>query len=158
LAMAGAAVVTYFVITGPKSSKGAGQSAGEAPPAGPPDAAERAGKPDVKLLNSRGLSVQVASRTDPTRLAATITSKTLEPLESNRYSAEAPESFVFLRDGRTIYVKSDSARLYIPQSASGQPESGTLTGNVRIMLFDRKAGGVDPAKDTPSLTVATDRL
>ncbi len=155
-----AGVVTYFVTSGPRRTRGADQSAGETPPQTPtadPQNA-RSGRGGLTVGAGKGLSVQVASRSDPTRLAGTITSRTLEPLEANRYTAERPESFIYLRDGRTIFVRADSARLYIPQSSSGQPESGTLNGHVEIWLFDRRAGGVDPARDTPSLKLNTEQF
>jgi len=151
-----AGVVVYFIASSPKRTQGAEPPKGEAPPQTSPSdpTAAKQGRSGVAVGAGKGLSVQVASRSDPTRLAGTITSRTLEPLEANRYTAVRPESFIYLRDGRTIFVRADSAKLYIPKS-SDQPESGTLTGNVEISLFDRRDGGVDPARDTPSLKLTT---
>jgi len=152
-------VVAYFVSAAPRRSRAVEPTISEAPPTSPSAGSISAqpGRAGVGIGSGKGLSVEIASRSDPSRLAGTIKTRTLEPLDANRYNAEKPESFIFLRDGRTIFVRADSAHLYIPRT-SDQPESGTLNGHVEISLFDRRSGGVDPARDTPSVKFETDEF
>ncbi|QOJ01512.1 MAG: hypothetical protein HRU70_13860 [Phycisphaeraceae bacterium] len=97
----------------------------------------------------RGLRVELADRQDPTRRSALITSETIEPLEARRYAAGEPAAWVFLRDGRTLWVRADRGRFAMP-ARDQAPERGEFEGNVLARVF---ASGMPEAPATaPALT------
>lgn len=67
---------------------------------------------------------------------------------------ERPNAEVYLSGGRVLTLSGDSALAYVPKSR--MLESGDLTGNVVIRLFEPRDGGsVHPTRDTPALVVRT---
>ncbi len=165
LAAASIGTVSFFLLT---RSERTGQNAPALLPndgAVPPPELIQAGKISTRAgtptsTGGKGIKVDMASRNDPTRLAGRILSASLDPLEGNRYRADLPQSYLYLKDGRTIYIRSDTAKFLLPQGPSGQPDSGVLDGNVIINVFDRRADGaeIDIAKDSPSLKLSTSTL
>lgn len=160
MALASAGVIAYFAFVGgsPGRSRASDPTALEDVP--PPSLLElarsQAGRSSMLPQASKGLSAQIASKNDPSRLAGRIISASLEPLEAKRYHAEKPQAFIYLKDGRTLYIRADSARLYMPQGEAGQPESGTLRGNVRIGVFAARPDGgeIDPETQEPEVLVS----
>lgn len=159
------AIVTYFLVTGGGRS---GRSRTTLLPNDgvvlPPEVIQPAvisARPGVPSLSGgKGIEAQIASRSDPTRIAGRILSASLDPLEGGRYLAELPQSYLYMKDGRTIYIRSDTAKFLFPHGPSGQPDSGVLEGHVVINIFDRRTDGAaaDVERDTPSLNITTSTL
>lgn len=138
LALAGAGLVLYFVLTG-----------GEAP-------SDRGGGPaeDVPditaILGDResggGVKLQYADRDDPSRLAAELEADEFRPaqvdgrVEPNLYALRGVQARIFLKSGETVLVESESGQVYMPDREAG-PESGHLSGNPRITLYPPKEKG-----------------
>lgn len=161
MGLASAAVIGYFVVFGKSGRQtGAALLPGELPPDIRAVPKGVAGASGAAVQGGRGLSAQFASKSDPTRMAGRINSESLDPLEGKRYHATKPESFVYMKDGRTVHIRSDSGRLYMPQGSAAQPDSGTLNGNVVIGLYEVRADGkeIKPGTDAPALTLTTGSL
>ena len=159
------ATVAYFLST--SQNRNTGRSAAPLPNDGvvpplelipPGTISAKTGSPT--MTGGKGIQAEFASRSDPTKLAGRILSASLDPLEGSRYNAELPQSYLYLKDGRTIYIRSDTAKFLLPQGPSGKPDSGVLDGNVAISIFDRREDGaaIDLAKDTPALKITTSTL
>lgn len=127
----------------------------------PPKSRPTVGPSGKHIERSAGTTVQWADKLDPSRLAGEFGYESLEPLEAKRYLVASPHAWMFLKDGWSIYIKSDTGRMYIPdEQATRRPESGTLRGNVVIKAFKARLDGSrpDPAKDAAYLTAETDSL
>jgi lipopolysaccharide export system protein LptA len=97
-------------------------------------------------LAGTGIRVELADKADPTRRAMVIRSASIEPLEAKRYLVDRPVAWIFLRDGRCVFVAADKGRFYMP-SRDQAPESGLFEGNVRVLLVDSVPAdlGIEPA-------------
>ncbi len=127
----------------------------------PPKSRPTVGPSGRHIERSAGTTVQWADKLDPSRLAGEFGYESLEPLEAKRYLVDSPHAWMFLKDGWSIYIKSDTGRMYIPdEQTTRRPESGTLRGNVVIKAFKARPDGSrpDPAKDAAYLTAQTDSL
>src|SRR5262249_5180176 len=96
---------------------------------------------------------------DPKREAGFVSFAQLDPLEGHNFHVTEPEAWFYLTDGRSVYVRADTGRIYKPIE-NQPPESGTVTGNVEIKMFAAKEGGkkVDLSGDKPVMTVKTNSL
>ncbi len=112
------------------------------------------------VRGAQGLHIQMMDRDDRNRLAAELHSDTIDPIRAQRYKVTNPKAIMYLKDGRTLVVTSDSGTLLMPDRSQA-PEAGTLTGHVRLRLFDPLPASttddssnrrIDPDSDTPSLT------
>lgn len=162
MAVVGAVVVGYYIVRSrlaPFVPTTPERELSIAPPK-PSDVVTPAGSDPAVISGGRGLRVQLASKADPTRLAARINSTSLEPLEGGRYAVEKPEAFLYLKGGRTMFVRAQTAKLYMPRGTQGEPESGTLNGDVFAAIFEPRADGsdIDPSSDSPVVTVRTSVL
>lgn len=143
-------LVAWFVLRGTRAGDPSLSAAGE-------DLAPAVDLPPVEgndagaLLGATGLNVHLMDKKDPTRLAGELTSEQIEPLEARRYLVERPQAWFYLEDGRTIHVRADRGRLYMPDQQSRKPESGTVEGNVVARLFAAREDGrrPDPERDRP---------
>lgn len=152
-----AGVVGFFVWRGVQGPSG---TAPPAPPlAGSPEVASGEDPSQVQVGRARGANLEFADKRDPTRVAARLQSRSTEPLPERRYAMEEPEAWVFLRDGRTLHVRADRARVYQPQRDQA-PESGTMSGNVVVSLFEPRSNGspVVIGVDRPVLTARSPTL
>lgn len=103
-------------------------------------------------FGASGLHVQVMDKDDRTRLAAELRSDTIEPLQAQRYRVGEPRATVYLDDGRIVEIAARSGSLVMPDRADA-PESGRLSGEVVIRLFEKHADGrrIDPSVDLPAM-------
>ena len=107
-----------------------------------------------------GLFISMADKRDPTRIAAQLQAAKSTPMEGKRYAMEEPRLWIYLRDGRTVYVEADSGRALIPDFAGSRPEDGLIKGDVIMRMFAATPTGQrpDPATATPTLTLKTEEL
>ena len=115
----------------------------------------------TRIERSAETVVQWADKSDPGRVAGEFRYATLEPLEAKRYLVQSPRTWMYSKDGWSIYIQSDSGRVYVPdEQATRRPESGTLRGNVIIKAFKPRPDGSrpDPATDAAYFTARTDSL
>jgi lipopolysaccharide export system protein LptA len=149
-----AAVIGWFVVRGRGGTSGPSLNDGapstEIAELPPPDTTGRVGA-------SRGLHIQITDKIDPTRLAGELFAAKNDPQEAGRYEFTKPAAWVYLRDGRSVHIRSEIAHVYMPDR-SKEPESGTFEKNVVIRVFAPTQAGVkiDPEKDTPLATATTE--
>lgn len=103
--------------------------------------------------------INLMDRGDHTRRIGELLLARTEPLADRQYLVTGPRAFIHLDDGRTIFVTADKGRFSMPDRMS-EPESGWLTGNVTVLLFDPRQDGrrIDVVRDTPRGTMRTDSL
>src|SRR5207237_10730730 len=99
-------------------------------------------------------------KNQPGRLASELAYQRMDPLGQGYYQVAEPRAWVYLRDGRTIYVRSREARIK-RAATTKEIESGEFRGGVLVRVFPRiaapvgGAGGeprpIDPETDTPAL-------
>lgn len=102
--------------------------------------------------------IQVEDKNRPGRVAADLFFKRLDQAGGGAYDALEPRAFIYLADGRTIFVRSDTGRVRMP-TQSDAPESGEFSGNGLLLVFPPRSPGssarpIDPDRDEPGL-VAT---
>lgn len=152
------ALIAYFIVFGgrPQVQQSGGTLTQPRPEDRPLLGTNNA---DGTLLAAQTVRVDMMDKKDPTRQAGQLLFARMDPLEARRYAVEKPEAWFYLTDGRSVYVRADSGRLYMPDRQK-QPESGTVTGHVEIKMFAAKEKGasVDLAKDKPIMTLTTDSL
>jgi hypothetical protein len=108
---------------------------------------------------TQGSDIQIVDKHDPTRVAARLKSKTSDPLPDRRFKMTEPQAWVYARNGRTVHIRSDEARVYQPQRGQA-PESGTLIGNVVVTIYQPRTDGepIQVGVDLPVLTATTPTL
>lgn len=101
---------------------------------------------------------QAVDKDNPSRISWELLFSKLDPIAPGVYKVAQPRAWVYLRDGKVMYVRADAGQIKKPAGAEGQVESGTFTGNVETMIFARAAGAEGspggPAS-APSATPAT---
>lgn len=160
LGLAFIAMVAYFVVFGGRPQAQQTPEALTLPAGTEPQNLVKGGSdPEGDLLASRNAKLDLIDKNDPSRQSGTLSYASLEPLEARRYAFDKPEAWLFMVDGRSVYVRADSAKLYMP-GRQKQPESGTMTGHVEIQMFAAKPdkSPVDRAVDQPTMTLRTETL
>jgi len=130
-----------------------------APPTLDQDAFSRAADdpdtpPDVAL--ERGW-IQVADENN--RVVQQYRAERLEPQSDNMLELERPEALFFMDDGRVMSLEGDRAlaRRRAHGGQQGMLESGRITDNVVVQMFDRSDGAADDVdRDQPGVLVLTD--
>jgi hypothetical protein len=101
---------------------------------------------------SRGGWIQIAD--EHGRLAQQYRCERLDPLPDGWLRMDKPEMEVYLSRNRVLTLRGDSAHAHAPSNAI---ESGTVTGNVVVKLFEAPEGReIDVVNDQPALVVNTD--
>ncbi|MBX3363880.1 MAG: hypothetical protein KF866_03860 [Phycisphaeraceae bacterium] len=139
-------IVGYLIVRGPK------KTADHDLASAPPDVRHLGMNQGSQIGTTRGLNVQFTDKSDPTRLAGTLTSRTLQPLREQNYAVEDPRIWLFRKDGRAELITAPAGRLVMPDGKN--PQAGTLTGGVEYRLFEARPDGArpDPDVDEPTLT------
>lgn len=93
------------------------------------------------------------------QLSAELYSNTLDPVAAKRYALEKPRAWIYLDNGRTVHVRADDGRVYMPSREAG-PESGIFTGEVDVRVYRTPAAGrpVDLIADVPEARLQTSAL
>jgi hypothetical protein len=119
-------VLVFFMVR-PSGTSG---STASAPP--PPDAIEDLLAPGAE--QGRGMTIQIADKDDPTRLAAEVLAARYDPDGPMHRRVEEPRAWLFGEDGSTWYIEADRGRFFIPEGAD-TPREGFLDGNVRARRY-----------------------
>jgi hypothetical protein len=96
---------------------------------------------------AKGLHIQIMDRENKNRLSAELMSDTIDPLQAQRYQVTQPRATVYLQDGRVIHITARGGTLVMPDRAKA-PETGTLTDDVIVRLFNRRVDGSAPVVET----------
>ncbi|MFN0131717.1 MAG: hypothetical protein ACKVW3_04165 [Phycisphaerales bacterium] len=112
------------------------------------------------VSDATDVRIDIMDRDEPARQAGLLRFDRMEPLEARHYAVTRPQATFFVKGAQTVVVTADEGRLYMPGGPSKEPESGRLTGNVTIRVFELRDDGerADPDLDTPSLTFKTTSL
>lgn len=109
----------------------------------------------------QGFRIELMDRAMPQRRSTLIRAARIDPLEGSDYRVSEPRVFMYLRDGRSVYITADSGVFTSPK-VEEPPERGTLSGKVTARLFAAQPGGLaapaDPDSAVPLITSTTDTL
>ncbi|MCC6320242.1 MAG: hypothetical protein IT438_02260 [Phycisphaerales bacterium] len=146
-ALIGGGVVLFVALLNKPTSSGSAAATG-----GPTDAPAPT---DITQVGSTtDARIQVADKQRPGRVAADLYFKRLDHAGGGAYDAQSPRAFLYLVDGRTIFVRADTGRVRMP-AQSDAPESGEFSGNGLVLVFPPREPGdarpIDPESDTPGL-------
>lgn len=154
-ALIGAGVVLFVFISGKPRTPGS---------AIPGDVARMGELPSVvgeasdivAVGGTRDARFQVPDKNDPSRVAVELVFAKLDPLGSGVYQAAEPRAWVYMKDGRTVFIRSDTGRIRRSPTATA-PESGEFSGNGLVLVFPPRAPGddrpIDPLNDTPGMVM-----
>lgn len=143
VALAGAGLVGYFLLTTKAPSQTTAAPETPAPPPAPGAMAREVGE----LGTGEGMRVQFTDEDDPSIVTGELRSASIEPLEARRYVVMKPEMWFYQQDGSSLLVRAATGRLYMP-SQSKEPESGRLEGGVVVKLFPARADGSRVTEET----------
>lgn len=110
--------------------------------------------PDITDIETgESIVITLADRNDPGRVAGVIEADRFDPVGNGERLLTNPRAWLYPSGGRAVRVTADRARLVMP-SANQSPESGTLEGDVRVLVYEHDAGPGDPppADAAPMLT------
>ncbi len=106
--------------------------------------------------------LQFEDRNNPSRLQAELIYRRTNPIGGGFYDLDEPRAWIYLKDGRAIYVRADTGRVKMP-NRSNSPESGQFVGNVVALLYPPRAEEMsgkprDPMVDVPALVARTSAI
>lgn len=107
------------------------------------------------------LFLQIVDPESPGRVQAEITADRSEPLPNRRVRMDKPRAWIYLRDGRSVSIQSDTGVSTTPETgANSRPDDAILEGNIVIRLYAAVPGQNRPTADDapPVLTLRTTRL
>lgn len=124
-----------------------------------------AGSTDPNQIQASGSArLQFADKTDASRLGSELAFEKIDPVGPGYYTLTQPRAWVYLKDGRTLYVRADTGRVKMPVKMQ-QPESGEFRGHVVLRMFPpanvaRGAAvpAIDPDKAEPAIVGVTDSI
>jgi hypothetical protein len=152
-----ACVVGWFVVRG----GGAGGAEPEMAPARrrPAVAANLRPGEGPQIVNSERFHGDMMDKKDPRRKIGEFGYLNMDPLEEHRFAFDEPEAWLFLKSGRTLHIRADKGKLYVPDQQK-QPEAGTISGSVLAELYEARPDGKkpDPKADRPIGTLHTNSL
>jgi lipopolysaccharide export system protein LptA len=151
--------LAWVMVRGGRSTTTITPDEVRAPP--PPDVREITGG-GVRGLGGAGkMYLQAVDPADPTRVQAEIIADGSDPLGNRRVRMDRPSAWVYFANGRTLLVEAAKGEATVPPEGSGgRPDDATLTGNVRVRLYEAGGAGSrpDPASTPALVTLETDRL
>lgn len=152
-AVVSTSALVYLVFMQPRVA-GTKPTDGDLP--GPPDIRSLGMDRRSGLNAARGLNVEFTDKQDPTRVAGTLTSKSLQPLREQTYAVEEPRVWLFRRDGGFVYLSAPEGRLFMPDGKN--PQSGSFTGGVVYKEFAPRMDGSrpDPERDEARISGTTE--
>ena len=127
----------------------------------PPDITELAQQANTAsfgdaIRSGQGIYLRIE---EDSQLSAELYSNTLDPVAAKRYALDAPRAWIYLDNGRTVHVRADDGRVYMPSREAG-PESGIFTGDVDVRVYRTPEAGrpVDLVADVPEARLQTSAL
>ncbi len=114
---------------------------------------------DLGTGAGRGMTINIADRRDPSRLAGMLMCEKMDPLASKQYALTEPRAWIYLKDGRSIHIRADRAMFSMPEQ-NQSPDEGEFIGNVVLRMFDASLAGTsfDPQQTPAILQASTPRL
>lgn len=151
-----ALLVAYFVVFGSGNRGG---------PAKPPVAGDPLAVPlgigaaDQQILPFGRTRIDLTDKVDLNKRIGVFSFDRMDPLAGNRFNVKEPALWRYLDDGRYLHIRADSGEVYRP-GGQDAPESGTISGNVQIKLFEPgiDINTIDPASAPSLMTVSTESL
>lgn len=111
---------------------------------------------DPGAQSGKGMTIQIADKQDPTRLAAEVLAARYDPDGPMHRRVEEPRAWLFGEDGSSWYIEADRGRFFIPEGTE-TPSEGYLEGNVRARRYEPVSDGrPEPGVSEASLTATTD--
>lgn len=112
----------------------------------------------VGAMAGKDLRVQMMDKEDPTRQSGELRAAVVDPMQlPGHYAVDKPQIWMFLKNGKTLYVRADTGQLVMP-SRRQEPESGILRGAVEIRIYDVLGVGDESELGPPSIIAKTAML
>ena len=114
--------------------------------------------PDItEVETGRSIVLTMIDRDDPSRVASVIEADRLDPAGAGERLLTNPRAWLYPKGDRVVRVLADQARLVMP--GNEVPESGTLEGSVRVLVYEASGTpGQPPADDAePIMTASFDQ-
>lgn len=155
-ALIGAGVVLFVFISQRSPGSGASGKSNPANVAKFGDLPQNIGEAtDITAVGStRDARFQVADKNDPSRVAIELLFSQMNPVGNAVYEAADPRAWIYMKDGRTVYIRADQAR--VKRVGAAAPESGEFRGNGLALVFpprppDQAGRAIDPDTDVPGM-------
>lgn len=154
-ALIGAGVVLFVFISQRSGGKTASQS-NSANVAKFGDLPQNIGEAtDITAVSGmRDARFQIVDKNDTSRIAIELTFSLMNPVGNAVYEATDPRAWIYMKDGRTVYIRADQAR--VKRVGVAAPESGEFRGNGVALVFpprdpDQAGRAIDPDTDLPGM-------
>ena len=110
--------------------------------------------PDItEVETGQSIVLTLVDRDDPSRVASVIEADRLDPSGSGERLLTNPRAWLYPKGDRVVRVLAERARLVMP--GNEMPESGTLEGSVRVLVFEATGTpGRPPADDAEPILTA----
>jgi lipopolysaccharide export system protein LptA len=117
---------------------------------------------DGAIVPGRDGRWQFTRKDDPGRLQAEVLYRRMNPVGPGAYELTEPRAWIYLDDGRALFVRADGGRLK-GQASAQQIESGVFEGRVVILLFPPRSAADagrprDAMSDAPALVARTNAV
>lgn len=147
-AVGAGALITFLIV----SSKEAPQLVDDSETPAPPDIRDALPQnASVGAMAGKDLRVQMMDKEDPTRQSGELRAAVVDPMQlPGHYAVDKPQIWMFLKSGKTLFVRADSGQLVMP-SRRQEPESGVLRGSVEIRIYDTIGVGDETDLGAPSI-------
>jgi len=96
-----------------------------------------------------GYDVFIAPRADDGRLEGEYKFRKWEKIADYTYLLTGPDVLLYVKDGQTVRVRSDSGKMTIDRSGRYRPRRLTLTGHVQIDIDRGTSPGMPPLSERP---------
>ncbi|MBX3362068.1 MAG: hypothetical protein KF705_11620 [Phycisphaeraceae bacterium] len=147
-AIGAGALITFLIV----SANEAPQLAEDSETPAPPDIREALPQnASIGAMAGKDLRVQMMDKADPTRQSGELRAAVVDPMQlPGHYAVDKPQIWMFLKNGKTLFVRADSGQLVMP-SRRQEPESGVLRGSVEIRIYDTIGVGDETELGAPSI-------
>ena len=98
-----------------------------------PDTSNASSDPN-QIQATSAARMQFADKADTTRLSSELAFDRLDPVGPGYYTLTQPRSWLYMKDGRILYIRADNGKVRMP-NRNQMPESGEFRGNVLVRLF-----------------------
>ncbi len=151
-ALAAGGLVVVLVLLSERPS----DTASDADTPAPPDIRDALPQhASVGAMAGKDLRVQMMDKVDPTRQSGELRAAVVDPMQlPGHYAVDKPQIWMFLKSGKTLFVRADSGQLVMP-SRRQEPESGVLRGSVEIRIYDVIGVGDESTLGPPSIVAKT---
>lgn len=154
-ALVAGGAITILVLSSDRPIEGATDADTPAPPDIRDALPQHA---SVGAMAGKDLRVQMMDKVDPTRQSGELRAAVVDPMQlPGHYAVDKPQIWMFLKSGKTLFVRADSGQLVMP-SRRQEPESGVLRGAVEIRIYDTIGVGDETTLGPPSIVAKTAML